>query len=584
MCVVKGVTNYPFTMIGSKYIESTRPADVMDVFTHEIGHQFFLHNKHRFDPLDDGKYPCPTKKLFDSKCTMGGNDYPKSFCYDFVAQIRQRGFNCLDKKPSQGEVPKCGNGVLDYGEECDCGSSQDCLERNPCCDGQICKLKRGAQCTDDQTCCKNCKMNMEKCPVDSAGPSKRAWVPFSYTSTYKEITSPTSGTFVAIPFGRLTPQNKVFSWLLRAPAGQRVRVELTVPQMKSEYFDVWIGCPYDWVEVRDGGEVTSPLLGRYCTPLRNPVLWSSSNELLVRLRSDSSFDSHFVIEYEFTTEEDEKDDHSEEEGTCLTGDGASYRGTLAVTSSGKSCQAWSAQTPHSHSTTPGKYPNSGLDKNYCRNPKGEHSTLWCYTTNPDMKWDNCYLPKCGPEETCRKGHGESYRGTLAITSSGRLCQAWGAQKPHSHRYTVSNYPNSGLDKNFCRNPKGEHHTVWCYTTDPDMKYESCALPECGTVLEDLGPEVQDVIKDAGECYNGNGESYRGTAALTWSRQACQAWSPPTGNRFYNPVAYPKSDLTKNYCRNPDPETAAPWCYLESSSDSRKWAFCAIPKCLKNKGG
>eukprot|EP00058_Branchiostoma_floridae_P022069 XP_002607559.1 hypothetical protein BRAFLDRAFT_208056 [Branchiostoma floridae] len=84
------------------------------------------------------------------------------------------------------------------------------------------------------------------------------------------------------------------------------------------------------------------------------------------------------------------------EGTCLTGDGASYRGTLAVTSSGKSCQAWSAQTPHSHSTTPGKYPNSGLDKNYCRNPKGEHSTLWCYTTDPDMKWDNCYLPKCGP--------------------------------------------------------------------------------------------------------------------------------------------------------------------------------------------
>ncbi|XP_078578580.1 uncharacterized protein LOC144863351 isoform X2 [Branchiostoma floridae x Branchiostoma japonicum] len=492
LCVVKDVNAYPFMMIGSSGIKSTRPADLMDVFTHEMGHQFFL--GHPFDPLDGGEYPCPTKKLFGSSCTMGGNKYPKSFGHNFFTQFRKRDFSCLDNKPAQGEVFKCGNGVLDSGEECDCGSSQDCLERNPCCDGGICKLKRGAQCTDGQACCKNCKMDLESCPVEPASLSKRAWAPLAYTSTYKEITSPTSGSFEAIPFGRLTPQNKVFSWLLRAPVGQRVRVVLTVPQMMSEYFEVWIGCPYDWIEVRDGGEVTSPLIGRYCTPLRNPILWSSSNEMLVRLRSDSSFDSHFVIGYTFKPKEDNKDEEEE-------------------------------------------------------------------------------------EKTCQIGDGSSYRGTLAATWSGRLCQAWGVQAPHSHSRTPANYPNSGLDKNYCRNPSG-HHNLWCYTADPDKRWDSCVLRKCDTVLEDLGAEVQDLIKDAGECYTGKGTSYRGTTTLTWSGHTCQAWSSQTPHSHsYTPEKYPNAGLTNNYCRNPS-KSDAPWCYTTSS---KRWAFCAIPKCMENEG-
>ena len=49
------------------------------------------------------------------------------------------------------------------------------------------------------------------------------------------------------------------------------------------------------------------------------------------------------------------------------------------------------QLPHGHydtDTIPESSPEKGLDSNYCRNPDGG-DTIWCYTTNPDEKWDYC---------------------------------------------------------------------------------------------------------------------------------------------------------------------------------------------------
>eukprot|EP00527_Entomoneis_sp_CCMP2396_P005107 CAMPEP_0198149246 /NCGR_PEP_ID=MMETSP1443-20131203/45604_1 /TAXON_ID=186043 /ORGANISM="Entomoneis sp., Strain CCMP2396" /LENGTH=72 /DNA_ID=CAMNT_0043814213 /DNA_START=8 /DNA_END=223 /DNA_ORIENTATION=- len=45
---------------------------------------------------------------------------------------------------------------------------------------------------------------------------------------------------------------------------------------------------------------------------------------------------------------------------CSNGDQASYRGSIASTISGKSCQKWTDQDPHSHSRTPENYPDFGL--------------------------------------------------------------------------------------------------------------------------------------------------------------------------------------------------------------------------------
>lgn len=49
---------------------------------------------------------------------------------------------------------------------------------------------------------------------------------------------------------------------------------------------------------------------------------------------------------------------------CKTGNGETYRGPTSVTVLGVTCQAWSAQTPHEHSSfTPETHANKGLEGN-----------------------------------------------------------------------------------------------------------------------------------------------------------------------------------------------------------------------------
>ena len=78
------------------------------------------------------------------------------------------------------------------------------------------------------------------------------------------------------------------------------------------------------------------------------------------------------------------EDHIE----CLFDEqGKDYRGKQNITESGRTCQMWSSNTPHSHT-------NNALDvENYCRNPDGEPKP-WCYTTDPDMRWELCDIPLC----------------------------------------------------------------------------------------------------------------------------------------------------------------------------------------------
>ena len=60
-------------------------------------------------------------------------------------------------------------------------------------------------------------------------------------------------------------------------------------------------------------------------------------------------------------------------------------------------------TYHTHSAG-----EKGLgDHNYCRNPEGEYTQVWCYTTNPDRRWDWCDVFTCSELECCQ--------------SNGKLC-------------------------------------------------------------------------------------------------------------------------------------------------------------------
>lgn len=71
-----------------------------------------------------------------------------------------------------------------------------------------------------------------------------------------------------------------------------------------------------------------------------------------------------------------------------------------------------------------------------------------------------------------------YRGSISKSESGRSCQSWSAQGPHSNTFTPENYPDAGLgNHNYCRNPDGKQR-AWCHTTDPQLNWEFCDVPYC----------------------------------------------------------------------------------------------------------
>ncbi|XP_069601614.1 muscle, skeletal receptor tyrosine-protein kinase [Ranitomeya imitator] len=95
---------------------------------------------------------------------------------------------------------------------------------------------------------------------------------------------------------------------------------------------------------------------------------------------------------------------------------------------------------------------------------------------------------------CYKGNGRHYQGTDNMTASGIPCQKWSQQLPHLHRKMPSVFQELYNAENYCRNPGGEYERPWCFTTDPNVRWEYCNIPLCraGT------PNFPTTIKTANE--------------------------------------------------------------------------------------
>ncbi|KAM4747850.1 disintegrin and metalloproteinase domain-containing protein 19 isoform 2-T2 [Rhinophrynus dorsalis] len=129
---------------------------VAATMAHEIGHNFGMSHD------ADG---CCSAKPEDGGCIMAaatGHPFPKVFnaCNrrELDRFFRSGGGMCLSNIPDTKTLfggPRCGNGFLEEGEQCDCGDLEQC--DNPCCNATTCTLMPGAVCAHG-TCCHLCKL------------------------------------------------------------------------------------------------------------------------------------------------------------------------------------------------------------------------------------------------------------------------------------------------------------------------------------------------------------------------------------------------------------------------------------------
>ncbi|XP_032881599.1 plasminogen isoform X1 [Amblyraja radiata] len=261
---------------------------------------------------------------------------------------------------------------------------------------------------------------------------------------------------------------------------------------------------------------------------------------------------------------------------CMFCSGENYRGKISHTEDGTPCQRWDIQAPHQHGYNPTSFPDKYLEENYCRNPDGEPRP-WCITTNRQRRWAYCNISRCEGatpvvkvEAHCYTGKGQAYRGTVATTISGEVCQQWSSLVPHQHTRTPEDYPCKGLENNYCRNPDNEKEP-WCYTTNPKVRWEYCPVRKCGASL----PEP---VHEGGptDCYRANGIAYRGTTSVTRSGKRCQHWDSMVPHAHSkNHSNFPDAGLLDNFCRNPDADML-PWCF--TTDPLVRWEYCRISKC------
>ncbi|NXO99502.1 ADAM8 protein, partial [Certhia brachydactyla] len=138
---------------------STNPIGAASTMAHEMGHNLGMSHDE-----DVAGCRCPVSKA-DGGCVMAGSVgliYPKLFSrcseqdmWQFLGDPRT---SCLLNAPRADELyggPVCGNQFVERGEQCDCGTPEECTDR--CCNASTCQLREGAECARGE-CCQDCKV------------------------------------------------------------------------------------------------------------------------------------------------------------------------------------------------------------------------------------------------------------------------------------------------------------------------------------------------------------------------------------------------------------------------------------------
>ncbi|XP_041829179.1 disintegrin and metalloproteinase domain-containing protein 9 [Melanotaenia boesemani] len=132
-------------------------AYISTVVAHEMGHNLGMTH-------DDNRCSCDGKSCIMSSSAGGSTMFSQCSAQDFENLITRGGGVCLRNPPSSSDVigtAECGNGRVDEGEQCDCGTPEEC--KNECCDAATCKFTRGSSCAQGY-CCDKCQISVAGTP------------------------------------------------------------------------------------------------------------------------------------------------------------------------------------------------------------------------------------------------------------------------------------------------------------------------------------------------------------------------------------------------------------------------------------
>ncbi|KAL6091507.1 hypothetical protein STEG23_020258, partial [Scotinomys teguina] len=121
-----------------------------DIIAHEMGHNLGMHHD------DEDSCTCGMEQCLMAATEGGIHKFSNCSYAEFWKVYATT--NCMrkEKKPiGQHKLKFCGNGMVDDGEQCDCGSWKACTA-DPCC-MKGCTLKDGAACAFG-LCCKDCQI------------------------------------------------------------------------------------------------------------------------------------------------------------------------------------------------------------------------------------------------------------------------------------------------------------------------------------------------------------------------------------------------------------------------------------------
>ncbi|XP_060795586.1 zinc metalloproteinase-disintegrin-like 8 [Neoarius graeffei] len=166
---------------------STSPLGLAATIAHEMGHNMGM--SHDVQGCTCGLSDCIMTEVVNSAASVFPEQFSDCSLDQLSIFLENINPSCLLDRPSSDRIyggPVCGNSFLDPGEECDCGTVEEC--NNPCCNAKTCSFTEGSQCAQGE-CCENCQIKQagslcrasvnecdldeyctgmsEKCPEDS---------------------------------------------------------------------------------------------------------------------------------------------------------------------------------------------------------------------------------------------------------------------------------------------------------------------------------------------------------------------------------------------------------------------------------